>query len=419
MASVTALLLVLLVCSWHATCDIMPGRSSGGRQLLALGDCAMCRPKRKRCFLPRAWPQAVFVPQPQCARYLEVQQVDTAGLGHSFFAFNHMISLAAAHGLTLRANFTTSDHGIPPERVQQYFFGTVFSPAAPPASCRVQTLHNPDLLKDLVLPARRTCADQPCLVFRLTGRILPKPLIVHVPMYRKVFTAPERQESRVHMWPRAHVPGPGPLIIAVHIRRGDVAQGRGDAFQAWSRIVPNVAYEGLLRSVFEALQLPRPGAAAPARVVFYCQGMRSAMLVPDFDGTLTDFGPLLRRYGVEASIGASDSVDAFDGMCNAAVLITSKSGMSHMVAVLCGRPVVLAIPFWHSYDCVPNALRLKGTPRPSFVPGLNRTVSLPHKYTFEADAFLRLVEAQGLDGYPKPAPCCPRAAQPSPGASPR
>jgi hypothetical protein len=43
------------------------------------------------------------------------------------------------------------------------------------------------------------------------------------------------------------------------------------------------------------------------------------------------------------------------------VVIASPSGFSHLVAVLCKRPLILAVPMWLSYACASNVLILEPT----------------------------------------------------------
>ena len=38
------------------------------------------------------------------------------------------------------------------------------------------------------------------------------------------------------------------------------------------------------------------------------------------------------------------------------ILVTSPSGYSHLASLLCVKPRILALPFWHSYAALPNTL---------------------------------------------------------------
>jgi hypothetical protein len=61
---------------------------------------------------------------------------------------------------------------------------------------------------------------------------------------------------------------------------------------------------------------------------------------------------------VTISPGSWDSLEAFDEMCFSDILITGTSGFSYMAGILCKTPIILGIPFWHTYDYVQNAITL-------------------------------------------------------------
>jgi hypothetical protein len=45
-------------------------------------------------------------------------------------------------------------------------------------------------------------------------------------------------------------------------------------------------------------------------------------------------------------------------MCFSDILITGTSGFSHIATILCKTPIVLGMPFWNSYEYIPNAITL-------------------------------------------------------------
>ncbi len=49
-------------------------------------------------------------------------------------------------------------------------------------------------------------------------------------------------------------------------------------------------------------------------------------------------------------------------VCGAHVLITGKSGFSHVLALFCASTAVVAVPFWHSYAYLRNALVVSEVP---------------------------------------------------------
>ena len=247
--------------------------------------------------------------------------------------------------------------------------------------------------------ARDNCRRQEgnCFAITVKERLKAFEGGLNVGMYRKLFRSAPQTE-----------PNPqDAFTVAVHIRRGDVLL-ETDLHQVSIRMIPNVAYLGLLEKLLAALRQWDPVRALV--VVLVCEGARAPADVPDYDGSFTDFGPLLRKFNAHGSLGSGDGVAAFDALCRADVLVTSQSGMSHLAAVLCPRPVVLALPFWHSYACVPRRLPLQTTKgeiewkRRGFWGGkrlLNVTLSLD----FDESAFRGLLSGSGSRA--PSALCCP------------
>merc|ERR1712032_304065 len=102
------------------------------------------------------------------------------------------------------------------------------------------------------------------------------------------------------------------------------------------------------------------------------------------------------RSGAESVAGPEDSIQAFDTMCHSDVLIAGKSGFSHLAATLCRKPVVLAIPFWHTFDCLPNALVLQPKLTDHVIKKLNTTLRVPTELYYDIDKFKELVSSTAL-----------------------
>ena len=109
-------------------------------------------------------------------------------------------------------------------------------------------------------------------------------------------------------------------------------------------------------------------------MTLHVQGGHAAR-VPDVDGSVTNFtnwsayavGQASRVHAPAASLnvtwrsGPKSAVQVLTAMCDADVVIASPSGFSHLVAVLCKRPLILAVPMWLSYACASNVLMLEPT----------------------------------------------------------
>lgn len=324
-----------------------------------------------RCHDCHEWPAALLSANESCPLYLEALH-QVAGMGHSFMSFNHVVVLAAELSLTLRTQFSIEGggHGADANITRQYFFGESFNAAVSPfRACPVTVVHNEKALREVVQEAKNSCyrGAPVCKVFRTEELMGPSEAGLNVGMFRKMFELhePMRLKSRhdvrskfLSPWrPADSAVGKKYCIaIAVHIRRGDLLKYiGGNTRKAEQRFVPGAAYITLLRK-FVGTLLRMFGSTPALRVILLCEGMRFDLQVQELDGSYADFAHIFRAEHVEVLAGPDGDVETFDIMCNADILVTSTSGFSHLSAVLCKKPVVLAIPFWHSFDCVPNAL---------------------------------------------------------------
>ena len=118
------------------------------------------------------------------------------------------------------------------------------------------------------------------------------------------------------------------------------------------RFLPNAAFQSAIASVSHMAALAR---RTDLRVTLHVQGGHAAR-VPDVDGSVTNFtnwsayavGQASRVHAPAASLnvtwrsGPKSAVQVLTAMCDADVVIASPSGFSHLVAVLCKRPLILA-----------------------------------------------------------------------------
>ena len=198
---------------------------------------------------------------------------------------------------------------------------------------------------------------------------------------------------------------PACVRVAVHIRRGDITRGP-DNERSRGRWVPNRAYVQVIDAIYSALSSPREGGAPHSRMSSHsvnpgappkkkpdaskaakssamrlCTeifvetgGLKSAAQIPDLDTEnthgFTNFETRLARYGSVSLVDEPDPLTSFARACSSDILITGKSGYSHLIALMCGSPVVLAFPFWHSYTNMANAMMIKPVERrPAYIDG--------------------------------------------------
>ena len=347
------------------------------------------------------WPPRLDHPDESCAVFLRTS-IEVHGTGHSFMALMVAVEAAASHGLTLDVALPGSHFATAHNALGQLLGEHPFSNAS--SACTQisgsfldwRSTNMSEELAQAVRSAQLRCAER-CVAIHMGGQASPigRPAPVwSVPSLRarwaasSVSTPPSNQDS-------------GRLHVDVHIRRGDLFHHLSLLFrpepidhrkrEAFLRLIPNAAYAELLRTV-AATAVEGAGWSGGLAVTIHAEGRsRPTATVIDADGaSWTDFDEIARTAAggqARVSLGPRDPLEAFRSMCYTDVLLAAPSGFSHLVSLLCPRPLVLAVPFWHEYDCVPNAHMLRraanasvdvALPDPGFnlarYPHLNRTL---------------------------------------------
>jgi len=98
-------------------------------------------------------------------------------------------------------------------------------------------------------------------------------------------------------------------------------------------------------------------------VRLFCEGMEPPARVPNVKNwRLVDFREDIifnaSMQNVTFHVGSNDALQALEEMCFSDIFITGTSGFGHFTSILCKTPVILAVPFWRSYDYIPNAMTL-------------------------------------------------------------
>jgi len=138
------------------------------------------------------------------------------------------------------------------------------------------------------------------------------------------------------------------LVIAVHIRRGDLLPGR--QFQDLSkRMLPDAWYRRILECVAESA----PGAV---QVYIVSEGVEGRYCSEQ--GKSFSWADALAKVNCHVVEWIDKPfIDSFRMMVNCDVLIGSKSGMTHLAGML-GDQIKLVPRMWHSYRGTPNVLEL-------------------------------------------------------------
>ena len=277
-----------------------------------------------------------------------------AGLGHAFMSFNHLVTLAHQNNVTPHFTFQAEAHGLKATSVKSYFFGDLFKSPLPTDRHCTRIESSPETIEHQISDARNKSVS--CAIFIIKN---PAPSEVGVntnlPLYRQLFNRNEgmrkfvkRKERRIDR---------NIVTVSVHIRRGDLFKYVGnDRKKAELRIVAVSAYTSVLKQLSSKLiQLGKNRM----HVCLFCEGMREPASIQDVNGTFVNLKRELSLENVTFSAGDTDALQAFDDMCASDILITGTSGFSHLASILCRTPIILAMPFWHSYDYIPNAMNLQ------------------------------------------------------------
>lgn len=344
--------------------------------------------------------------------YLKGSHQTVAGIGHAFMSFNHLVTLAFQSRLIPHFSFWNTGHGLDKQRTKAYFFGDFFDVFAlrkkNDTDCQMIKSSTSKLATD-VLHARNKIDATPsnssfmeCTEFILEGQTSPSELGMasNLPYYRRLFQINDDSRQKIMRNTTDNKEYSDAVNIAVHIRRGDVFSyllamsnnTENMAKQASSRLVPVSAYKSVLRQVISKLT---KSSKTRVHVHIFCEGMKVPFLVEDVNGTYID---IRRDIIFDSSIqnvtffhGTMDTLGAFDAMCFSDILVTGTSGFSYTVSILCKTPVILAVPFWHSYEYVPNAILLDVTMENYTLPNINNlTTRLISNMQFNEERFEEL-----------------------------
>lgn len=135
---------------------------------------------------------------------------------------------------------------------------------------------------------------------------------------------------------RQHQPPSAKLRVAVHIRRGDVAEMRATGERGWEQRWLHLGYfESLLASIDAVV------------------GRDSREVVVVSEGDPSAFAPLARSFDAELVLGGDPTV-AFDRLANADILVASPSGFSFIAGLVSPAVVLFPEPWWHALPRQPR-----------------------------------------------------------------
>ena len=154
--------------------------------------------------------------------------------------------------------------------------------------------------------------------------------------------------------------------IGVHIRRGDLHgfialhKPKDRAAASSIRLLPNNLYIKLINDCLNSIR--REGNHTNITLNILAENSEHNAVPDVTPGKYTNFHRVAQQMNWKNTNivvhGHNHPDRAFHTMCQSDILITGTSGFSHLAALLCDKPLVLAIPFWLTYDCIPKAIYL-------------------------------------------------------------
>ena len=274
--------------------------------------------------------------------------------------FNHLVTLASDHNLTIRTTYQTSGHGLNKIDVLNYFFASQTMAALPKnTTCS----HKKSTIESIPAEVLQAKKETKCIVFMVALKPNERGMEVNLPYYRRIFEGNEYTRKSVikRKWKEPDV-----VYVAVHIRRGDLLgylkgyRKSGQITQTEQRLLEIDAYTTVLNQLLRKLARLEK---YKVEVRLYCEGMQPPALIQNASNwKMVDLREEITFdhsvQNVTIMPGTGDTLQAFDDMCFSNVIITGTSGFSHLASIMCKTHVVLGFPFWHSYDYIPNAITL-------------------------------------------------------------
>ena len=295
-------------------------------------------------------------------------RLQLSGTGDAFMSLMTAVNVAAQFNLTLDAPFPKySQHNFL-TALTEGAFGHTYNLSACTQAGNSTWKRSPRLVRADLQPAiqswRRACQQQSaastCAFVVMDGEAPPATAGMWDIEWLRASTATNTMfrspASEPTNWDQ-QTARRETMRIAVHVRRGDLfkyLRGRNDG-QAARRLIPNEAYTKLLDSILRSLRTV--GWKHRVDIELHAEGGRLPARVPDFNGKFTDYDATAKSLGWKSTsmrLGDADPREAVRSICEADLFITGASSFSLLAALFCPRPLLLTVPFWHAYTCVPK-----------------------------------------------------------------
>lgn len=138
------------------------------------------------------------------------------------------------------------------------------------------------------------------------------------------------------------------INIAIHIRRGDLLPGRSFSHLA-SRMLPDEWYATIINQLYELL-------GEKIAVHIYSEGKNKSYLNElGIQNNWKNYEKIKYQIDIFQHIDEPWYLD-LEHMINADILVTAKSGFSHLAAIFNEKGVKLTTPMWHSFNGCTNVI---------------------------------------------------------------
>lgn len=140
------------------------------------------------------------------------------------------------------------------------------------------------------------------------------------------------------------------INVAIHIRRGDLLPGRSFA-QLASRMLPDEWYAKIINQLYELF-------GEKIAVHIYSEGKNKNYLNEiGIQNNWKNYKKIKYKIDIFQHIDEPWYLD-LEHMINADILVTAKSGFSHLAAVFNEKGIKLTVPMWHSFNGCTNIINV-------------------------------------------------------------
>jgi len=335
---------------------------------------------------------SVLSPEYSSCAWLQVNYVERAGLGHSLSSFVNYLADAVRNSLTFHSSFFTSAHNLCDLNETANFFGlhSVFFRSRYPTlnnsviiDIENSTMRcNSSSIYDAVVSYKKDHGNFDCRNKHVIFRCYNK----NAPFYERVAKSITGVSNILHasflsaykIYRRNHIhpllksaESIDHLLIAVHIRRGDIL--RSKKIVRVHRLVSYYTYAQTIKILLAMRASNSITNALPVKVFILCEDSidNDTILEYNENNPNRDFKKINVSHDLSSVCSSTsttsgscevnvvwdaDIYEAVTIMCEADILVTSTSGFAWAAAAFCSPPLTISFPWGNTYDEIDNVL---------------------------------------------------------------